>query len=166
LKIPPIKDHPCWKLYPPRINKETHEIFIDNDLIIYKRIPLVDFFLQQKDLFIISEAYQRSYGFYTDVVKKGFVVNTGFFGVPPNYDFANDLNNSLKYWEPSSDNVEEDLVKNGYFDEQGLVAFIFQNKKTKIINLDQIGIYKNKTKGICGTHYIGINKIHTYMKFI
>lgn len=26
----------AWKLYPPRISLQSHEIFIDNDLIIYK----------------------------------------------------------------------------------------------------------------------------------
>jgi len=48
LKIDPIKENPCWKLYPARLDLDCHEIFIDNDLILYKKIPIIDRFIEKK----------------------------------------------------------------------------------------------------------------------
>jgi len=163
LKIPPVQNHPCWKIYPPRIDKSVHEIFIDNDLVIYKKIPLIDFFLEQKDLFFITEGYRKSYGIFNSLIPDNFVVNTGFFGLPPHYDFKKDLDLNLDSWKPSSLKVHEDLKSKGHFDEQGLIAFILMNKKIKKIYLNEINIpiFERKfLKGEYGNHFVGINRKH------
>jgi hypothetical protein len=151
LKVPPIKNNPCWKIYPPRINKNVHEIFIDNDLIIYKKIDIIDFFLEKKFLFIITEAYKKRYGIFDNFIDDNFIVNTGFFGLPPSYEFEEDLNKNLPNW----------IESKNHFDEQGLIAFILMNKEVKIINLNDINVCikeRINLKGKYGMHFVGINK--------
>jgi hypothetical protein len=34
----------AWKLYPPRLREDAHEMFIDNDIVIHSRSGVVDVF--------------------------------------------------------------------------------------------------------------------------
>lgn len=154
LKIsPPLKKAgTAWKLYPPRLSLNTHEIIIDNDLIIYKNLEEIEEFLKNKDQFLITEGYRRSYNKTFDKnIKSNFIINSGFVGLPPFFDYKKEIDNILdinKKWE-------------NHFDEQSIVANILQNKKTKIINLNKISINGYNTgnfNGECGTHFNGINQ--------
>jgi hypothetical protein len=61
-----------WKLCPPRLSLKTHELFIDNDLIIIKRIKEIDDWLKVQDETIISEGHPRSrmFGVFDEFVPK------------------------------------------------------------------------------------------------
>ncbi len=148
----------AWKLFPPRLRINSHEIFLDNDIVIHKRIPQIDKFLQSNkplcygcndmrinkhrrlpygafsSFFSIynpasikhREIAQAVEGSFTHNKKsKKFILNSGIFGLPPNYEFEHEIIKFLK---------EANLKKWEYFDEQGLVAKCLLNKDPIFIN--------------------------------
>lgn len=139
-----------WKLCPPRINFASHEIFIDNDLVITKRMPKLEEFLSAEDKLIYTQGF-CGYGRFWNYNTMQPCLNSGLFGIPPRFDFATQI----------FDLVATPLT--GYFDEQGLVAAVFsKNKNKKIcITLNEIGLCRTEDvlpPFIYGCHFAGINK--------
>jgi len=100
-----------WKLVPPRLRPQSHELWVDNDIIIRDRIPEIDEWLTS-DTGLISLGFYPNYGIFEDRIPPDFKSCAGLFGLPPNFDFADKI---LKYCG--------DQVLQGY-DEQGLVTLI------------------------------------------
>ena len=148
LPVPPLTT--AWKLYPPRIDIDSHEIFIDNDVIVHSPLSVINPFLLSSDLFFITEAWERSYGYNDHIVPSGFIVNSGLFGIPPGFNFHTNLCLNIKPWA-------------SHFDEQGLVASVLCNCNTTIIPLSDIRVCMPEasfgpTK--CGLHFVGLNNGH------
>ena len=146
LKFPPSK---CsWKLYPPRIRPESHEIFIDNDLLIYKKMPIIERFLESNKLIFCTEAIARCFGNYDHLIPEGVKINVGFFGIPPHYDLGKKLNETIiGKWE-------------NYFDDQGILSTIFMKEEDdfEIIPLTDIQISAGRLeRGRYGIHFVGLN---------
>jgi len=130
-----------WKLYPPRLNIKTHEIFIDHDLIIIDKIDKILNFVENKNHFIYSRSLHRNYGQFDSKVKPGFRLNSGLFGVPPNFNFVG---------------IEE-IKWDQYFDEQGFVASLLCQQKNLIeIPLSEIMICDGVelTRNVKGYHMV------------
>jgi hypothetical protein len=148
---------PAWKLYPPRLYHQCHELLIDNDLVIYRKLPEIEEFLNSKDLFIITEAYERNYkGKFENKVRENFIINSGFVGIPPNFDYASHINEVLL-----SVTDESGFEWSSHFEEQSVVASIFQNQNTKIIPLEKIQVnskFIGNKIGFYGTHFTGTNE--------
>lgn len=53
----------AWKLYPPRLRVDAHEVFMDNDILIHSRSSIVDEFLKSSDMTFITQGY-GNYGKY------------------------------------------------------------------------------------------------------
>ena len=51
----------AWKLVPPSLNINTHEIVIDNDLVLFKRSKYIENFLNGNHI-ICTKSAIRSYG--------------------------------------------------------------------------------------------------------
>ena len=151
-----------WKFYPPRLNKETHEIFIDNDLIIYKKSPSVEKFLKSKKLFISTTdegvTIKEKYGRYKNLIPNDLIINSGLFGFPPHYNFQSELKmffrlfSSLKGWS-------------GHFDEEGVLASLLSRKNLLIIPMEEISICNPNPAidqpynlGSSGIHFAGLNR--------
>lgn len=149
LLINPIDNNPCWKLYPPRINKEVHEIFIDNDLIIFKKIPLIDEFLNSKNLFLITQAYNRSYASsLRNLIRNN--LNSGLIAIPPGFNFKERINQIIKEHNIS--------WISSHFQEQAVVSKIIEENNFKIIKLSEIYVcYEKLIKANYGYHFVGIN---------
>lgn len=98
----------AWKLYPPRLRPESHEIFIDHDIVLVEQLPQIDHFISQIDSFLYSESScgNRNYGRFEGLVCDGFQMNSGIFGLPPGFQFNFSL---VGEWK-------------NYFDDQGFVA--------------------------------------------
>ena len=94
LKVLPFST--SWKLYPPRIRLTQHEIFLDNDVVIYKKIPLIDEFLKSKKITFATEAKKRNYGNFDKAIPEKTLINTGLFGLPPYFDIKSKINEILK----------------------------------------------------------------------
>lgn len=152
IKLKP-SEHPCWKLFPPRIKNNIHEIFIDNDLVLYKKLPIINKFLKSKDLLIITEANNRAYGSFDKFIFLKSKLNTGLFGLYPNFNFKNKINKFINKFE---------LEKwEDHCDEQGLVACIFQKENFALIPKKKLLAGRAKLplkRKLCGIHYIGINR--------
>jgi hypothetical protein len=148
LEIQPI-NHPCWKLYPPRLDVNNYEIFIDNDLLLSKRLDF-DKFVKNNEFFM-SEAILKSYGTLQNKINKQPYLNSGLFGIPAGFDFQKEINSTIKKL-----NIK---WQNSHYEEQAVVAYIFNKYDFKLISLDEIYVcYKNFRKAKYGYHFVGLNK--------
>ena len=153
----PVPVGVSWKLYPPRLVIEQHEIFIDNDLIINEKIPEIDQFLQTNDRCLLLEEDTRTYGRFSKHVPASIYANSGLFGVPPYFDFEKHVKNHIigKDWEK---NAHGEYEESGTFDEQGLVALILGSQKHILINKKTINNCERIYVPAKGNHFIGLNR--------
>jgi hypothetical protein len=137
-----------WKLVPPRLRIRSHELWIDNDLIILERLPSIEQWLSSEKRSIISDGLQRAYGIFDEDIPSNINFCAGFFGLPPNYDFSENIKKLCKKLKG------EPL---GYYDEQGItVLSVIQNDP---IIASEIEIIKKITKlHYKGMHFIGVNR--------
>lgn len=161
-----LQDHDCcsipvkpnsinaWKLFPPRLRIDSHELFIDNDLIIYKKVPQINEFLKNTHRPLCYGTYDNRpfpYGIFSNNFDKSkkFKLNSGIFGLPPNYDFESEIIKNIK---------ELNLKEWGILDEQGLVATCLLNKNPIIIQISEISnCWKEYNFGQYGFHFCGHN---------
>jgi hypothetical protein len=166
LPYAPIKE--IWKICPPRLSPNTHEIFLDNDLIITNKIPQIDEFLREKEKTIIlsgftgerhkvngKEVQKRYYGQYDHFIDQKYIINGGLFGIPPNFDFEDKLKNlCIGNWQQ-----DRELAHN---DDQGIItAALTINNEAIVIPEDQILIYDcayAKYKECNGYHFLESNR--------
>lgn len=148
INITPVGHNPCWKLYPPRINKNAYEIFIDNDLILHKKINLDKFI--EKNVFFITQALKKNYGSLDEKITSDNYYNTGFFGLPKNFDFKKHINKLIKKYKID--------LNSDHFEEQGVVAHIFHKNNPEIILLGDIYVsFEDYQMGKYGLHFVGLN---------
>lgn len=145
----PIPPHgPSWKLYPPRIDILKNEIFIDNDIVLHKKIDLNE----RQDFCFISEAVRKCYGALDAHVVSPLNMNSGFFRVPAGFDLGSKLSYVIHEF-----NVD---WRKSHFEEQGAVAYLVSNSPHFMVGLDKIKItWQNPSSfvGEYGTHFIGLN---------
>lgn len=110
----------CWKLMPPRLRLESHELWIDNDIIIRDRIEGIDRWLEGQTS-IISRGFCHDYGRFAKSMQFKDPCCAGFFGLPPNFDFLSEITR-LCGGQPLKG-----------FDEQGLVSVIVTSIKDYIM---------------------------------
>lgn len=138
-----------WKLVPPRLRIDSHELWIDNDIVILQRIEEIDRWLSD-GTGIISEGLGRHYGKFGAAIGD-LKLCAGFFGLPPGYDLAEQIKIL---------NGDSEL---GGFDEQGLVAYsVSEIKDCIIVPQSQLKIVEDhhefpiqKPKGY---HFVGANR--------
>lgn len=145
--VPPAGFSVHWKLYPPRIFDNSHEITVDNDIIFLKRSPKIDEFLNSESLFLAYEGLYGLYGSYQ--VNCKFNINSGIFGLPPICNFTEKVLINLKdKWD-------------NYFDEQGLIAKIISQEDSVLITQQEIPIMEKDSDYIPdkdGVHFVGLNR--------
>lgn len=149
-----------WKLYPPRINKDVHEISVDNDIVIFKRIKEIDLFLDSTKHTLLYQGLNGAHGYFSEYIPRGIRINSGIFGMPPHFDFIDKMKDikMLDNWENK-------------FDEQGLIAYVLlKDKKYFIIPLTSIPILESNFDIVamtndlcCGYHFVGVNYIDNHI---
>lgn len=148
--IPP--EGPAWKLYPARLRKDSHEIIIDNDLILYKPLQKIYDFLAS-DKFLALEGISSNYGNLNHLVPKSAPpINTGIVGLPPGADLHQKITKKLKLAK---------LDEWSFYDEQGLLASILTREDYILINREEVAICNpnyTPVRGDCGIHFTGINQ--------
>jgi hypothetical protein len=113
-----------WKLSPPRLRPNAHELWIDNDIVIRDRIPELDYWLASPEkIGIISEGRTRFYGIFNRFIPN-INLCAGFFGLPPNVDFKQII---LDYCKLLNGRPL------GGYDEQGLVCATVTNLPTFMV---------------------------------
>ncbi len=152
----------AWKLYPQRLGV-THELFIDNDLVIQERLSEIDRFFDS-DSTLLLQGVSRNYGRFSRHVPKGLCINSGLFGVPPALSLADRLQFYGETW------TENCFSENRTWDEQGFVA-------TALSNYREFHIISNETIVNCettyceapGLHFVGLNRSdyhHPYRSYV
>jgi len=156
-----IKIHPndsAWKFYPPRIDINSYEIIIDNDLLIYKKSKFIDEFLNS-DKIIVTSAHKRFYGQFDHLIQNGILVNSGLFGFPPKYDFKKEIDDFIQ-----KENLKEWKT---HFCEEGLITYLMlKHGKYIIVDMDDIRAlnkdYNKKYYANSGYHFTGLNNGFNY----
>lgn len=114
-----------WKVCPARVRLDAHEIIVDNDLIICKPMAEIERFLKSDQLLMLQDPL-RWFGHYDHKIEPHWAVNTGIIGLPPGYDFGDEIN---QHWVGNGSHVNHSLG-----DEQGLLALtMIQSSLGKII---------------------------------
>jgi len=143
-----------WKLSPPRLRLEAHELWMDNDIVISSRLPEIDDWLNQSDAGIISEGRHRIFGVYEDLVPSHLRICAGFFGVPPNFDLHQSVVDLC--------NLRLKGKSLGHYDEQGLVAAIVTNMDNFIVvSQEHLTIVEDREHlpdEFMGIHFVGVNR--------
>jgi hypothetical protein len=101
-----------WKLIPARLRPESHELWIDNDIVITDRIKKIDDWLVGSTG-LIGTGFNRDYGRFAKTMPDVTLAYcAGMFGLPPGFDL-----------ETKIVEVVGNRTITG-FDEQGLVVRI------------------------------------------
>ena len=144
-----------WKMYPPRLRYEAHEIVMDNDLIIFKKFDMLDEFFCGNHTLLL-QGRERNYGSYDHLVPQPYAINSGFYGLPPNFDFGTGiemacLTDSTRKWTK-------------WCDDQGVIAHaLMREENFKIVSPNDILNYfpmdeYSLPENISGIHFIGSNR--------
>lgn len=157
-----------WKYSPPRIDINQKELWIDNDIIFFKKTSEIEFFLSN-DCFLICRDHCRYFGVFDHLLP--FPINAGIMGLPPKYNFKYE---ALKIW---NDFGCPKLTTSA--DEQGLSAFVFLKNNAIIVPTTKIQILHDKGIPLkCfsewqlfswdseAIHFVGLNyKQHPYYEY-
>jgi len=145
-----------WKLYPPRIDINRHEIVIDNDIIFVDQIPEIGAFLKS-DCTLLLEGDSRTYGRFERYVPEGYQINSGIFGMPPRFDLHKYVDFYCRSdWEINAFGQHKESKT---FDEQGLVALALLNyHKYAIIPSTSVTNCERELVMAKAMHFIGLNR--------
>jgi hypothetical protein len=144
----------AWKLYPPRLNPDGYELFIDNDLIIVNKIDKIDEFFNS-DKTLVLEDDQRAYGKFEKYVDKNIIINSGLFGLPPRFDLKRYMDYYIREWQQNTTRGHESSFT---WDEQGIIALALTEKPYILITKSEITKCENEFKPANGLHFIKLNR--------
>lgn len=139
-----------WKLYPPRLRLSSHEIILDNDILLFKRVPEIDEFLNS-DRPLLLNGRVKVYGKYQSLIKSSHAINSGIFGIPPNFDFKKEIeefckNDKIKKWTD-------------WCDDQGVVGGVLLDRNPIFIKADSVMNYLSTFEFQPKGHWNGIHAI-------
>jgi hypothetical protein len=148
-----------WKLCPARVRLESHEIIVDNDLIIFDSFPELEKFLSSSDISLMNTDLRRWLGRYEKTIRRDVCPNAGIIGLPPGFDFAKQVFYTWKKYDGSQ------FFQNN--DEQGLVSQTLIDNTTCIfvprMTIPTLHSEKIESEVIQGTesglHYVTANRI-------
>lgn len=123
-----------WKLSPPRLRPGSHELFIDNDIVIRQRLPAIDSWLSDGESGLVSEGLhrQRMFGAFDGHIPPHVRACAGMFGLPPGFDFSERIRH---YWPLM---LGKPL---GGYNEQGLtVATVVNMSRYVLVPLEELFI--------------------------
>jgi hypothetical protein len=153
-----------WKICPPRLEINTHEIILDNDLIFLKKPKIIEEFLSvdNKNLIVkdSNSNTNQTFGIYEKLFRnKNQGYNSGVIGLYPSYDFKKHIvNNFLKNENHLNYSDEQGLLIKTLMDSNHLVGdtkdfsdirtnFLYCSCLTKE-TIEKHGLQKNKTTQI------------------
>jgi len=136
-----------WKVCPARMRMDSHEIIMDNDVVLLKKFPQIDEWLAQTSKTLILEEPIRFYGRYDSLLPpEAPFLNSGFMGMPPGFDFGSEI---VKIWKQygSYENLSQ-------ADEQGLLVHTLNQRPSIRIRPDQMVevLHRDMKTVITGQH--------------
>jgi hypothetical protein len=160
--LPYIPKLETWKLYPPRLRLSSHEIILDNDILIFRRIAEIDEFLNSNRPLLLK-GRRRVYGKYEHLVPQPFAINSGIFGLPPNFDFQQEIKNFCKN--------DKEKKWTHWCDDQGIIGGILITKNPIFITMESVMNYLSEfniqpKSNWNGIHLIGSNRSESCMDIV
>lgn len=156
-----------WKVCPPRMRMETHEIVMDNDIVIRKPIPQIEYFLKTNNMALILEEPIRFYGRFDGLFPdKGPFLNSGLMGFPPGYNYQQEI---IRVWEENGS-----MEKLSQADEQGLLMYTLNQVPNIRISKEQVkeilarDFNATLEETFCAYHFTQSNRIpkhHAWKKY-
>ena len=173
-----------WKMCPPRMRVETHEIVIDNDLVFLKKLPQIKEFLSSQKT-LLSQEDAHSVGKYFKFFKKNEIYNSGLMGFPPHYDLEEKLKEGwerLGSFQPLLSRDEQGLLTSVLTEHphivvtKGLIVHALPQGRTKHAEYKIINEHGQPAKIITrmnyesvkftshnyGYHFLGINRTDSH----
>lgn len=153
-----------WKVCPPRLRMETHEIVMDNDIVLLQKFSQIDEFLSTTGKALILEEPIRFFGRYDCLFGSTEpYLNSGFMGFPPGWDYGAEIyKNWLRYG--AYNNLSQ-------ADEQGLLTYslnqipsirVKKEQMIEVLNRD----FKTKLTGHEeGVHFTQSNRIPNHFQW-
>lgn len=148
-----------WKYNPLRIDKSKHELVLDSDIVFWDIPKIILRWLESESLLINSDWNGRNYGVFEDAIPKGYFLNAGILGYPPDFNF-----------ELPDINDFEDT----FFSEQGFISNEFINSSRQLLIISKEDVFQSnsekylniKLKGLLdnfsGGHFCGCNYGHFF----
>lgn len=139
-----------WKLCPPRMRLDAHEIVMDNDIVFFSAMRQVEEFLASSRPMLLKE-HTRWFGIYDKMFPPGDKFNSGFVGLPPGFDYRAKLRQAWK--------ATGSACKLSYADEQGLITYVLSQENpimveiNDVVELHQMGLTVNFNGSPCSTKY-------------
>lgn len=137
-----------WKLCPPRLAPDQHEIVCDNDVLIHS-IDQIRPFLEG-DCTMYCRTGVRYFGTYSHLISEG-AFNSGLIGMPPGFDFSNELVDII---------YDNPICKFTYAEEQAMVIASLMKYPRNLV-LEVKDMYRMNTELDGGDdiiHFIGVNR--------
>lgn len=151
-----------WKLVPPRIFPERHEIALDNDCILWAVPPAIREFLISSSKTLLAEDVERCLGQFQNSAAPG-AINSGIRGLPPGFPFVRELAATLTEREKIDG---APLLLRSELDEQGLqAAALHRSSRCLLVRKEEVSICspfwpRQQEPGTCGAHFVGLNAKH------
>lgn len=156
-----------WKVCPARMRMETHEIVMDNDVVLLRKFPQIDEFLAHTDKVLLLEEPIRFYGRYDCLFPADPpFFNSGFMGLPPGFDFATLIHETWKK-HGGYENLSQ-------ADEQGLLTYTlsrYPNVRVSPLQMVEV-LHRDYQTKITGKeqaiHFTQANRIdnhHTWREY-
>lgn len=140
-----------WRMVPFRLDVNQHEVFIDNDLILFRPPEALIKFAKSKQSFLRANIGPARYGKFSGLNPADPPhISASLFGFPPKYDPADEIDRIL------SERPVEVWDSN---DMHGLITALLNDKKSFQVNESEIATVRRVIKtSTCGVHFQGINK--------
>ncbi len=144
-----------WKLVPPRLFPDLHELSLDNDCLLWGMPAALGEFLGRTNATLLAEDVTRCLGQFDDDPAVLGAVNSGIRGLPPGFDLQAALTPLLG----------ERLLRSE-LDEQGLqAAALHLSTPCLRVQTDEVTICspfwpRQPGLGSCGAHFVGLNAKH------
>ncbi len=145
-----------WKLVPPRLFPELHELSLDNDCLLWGMPAALGEFLGRTDATLLAEDVERCLGQFDDAPVSG-AVNSGIRGLPPGFSLLPPMQAVL---------AGRPLVLRSELDEQGLqAAALYRAGPCLRVRTEEVTICspfwpRQPGLGSCGAHFVGLNSKH------
>jgi hypothetical protein len=119
-----------WKLAPARVRPDAHEIVMDNDVVLVKPTRMIEDFLSQTERPFVCRDQNRYFGRLAYLFPNDERFNSGYYGLPPGYDFAADVRAT---WE-----AEGALEGLNYAEEQALICHTLRKRNPYFVDATQV----------------------------
>jgi hypothetical protein len=142
----------AWKLAPPRLFPDRHELSLDNDCIVWDLPSALEEWLADPDGRLLASDVIPALGRFATIVGPR-ALNTGMRGLPPGLDLGALLAETLAA-HPGPLPTE--------LDEQGLQVAALSRGPLHVVSLADVAICSPfpphaADPGRCGAHFVGLN---------